>query len=296
MTNDNNSNNNNYTNNSNNQQYSQPNQDENNKQYYQPTQEQSNQQYYQPPQDQNNQQYYQPPQGNQQYYQQPYGQQTYGPMPPQEEKASVGLAILSFIIPLAGLIIFLVKKDSRPKTAKVSGICALVSFIINIIFTIVIYGVMGTAMFSGVTEDAINDFSYYEEFDANDYDYNDADDYNYDYNLEEEATQEITSASSSDSSLTLEQQNAIRSVESYLSFTSFSRTGLIDQLEYEGYSTETATFAVDNYNIDWNEQAAKKAQEYLDFSSFSRDELIDQLEYEGFTAEQAEYGVTAVGY
>lgn len=284
MTNDNNNNNNNYTNNSNDQQY------------YQPTQEQSNQQYYQPPQDQNNQQYYQPPQGNQQYYQQPYGQQTYGPMPPQEEKASVGLAILSFIIPLAGLIIFLVKKDSRPKTAKVSGICALVSFIINIIFTIVIYGVMGTAMFSGVTEDAINDFSYYEEFDANDYDYNDADDYNYDYNIEEEATQETTSASSSDSSLTLEQQNAIRSVESYLSFTSFSRTGLIDQLEYEGYSTETATFAVDNYNIDWNEQAAKKAQEYLDFSSFSRDELIDQLEYEGFTAEQAEYGVTAVGY
>lgn len=278
MTNDNNSNNNNYTNNSNNQQYSQP------------TQEQSNQQYYQPPQDQNNQQYYQPPQGNQQYYQQPYGHQTYGPMPPQEEKASVGLAILSFIIPLAGLIIFLVKKDSRPKTAKVSGICALVSFIINIVFTIVIYGVMGTAMLSGVTEDAINDFSYYEEFDANDYDYN------YDYNLEEETTQETTSASSSDSSLTLEQQNAIRSVESYLSFTSFSRTGLIDQLEYEGYSTETATFAVDNYNIDWNEQAAKKAQEYLDFSSFSRDELIDQLEYEGFTAEQAEYGVTAVGY
>ncbi len=244
MTNDNNSNNNNYTNNSNNQQYSQPNQDENNKQYYQPTQEQSNQQYYQPPQDQNNQQYYQPPQGNQQYYQQPYGQQTYGPMPPQEEKASVGLAILSFIIPLAGLIIFLVKKDSRPKTAKVSGICALVSFIINIVFTIVIYGVMGTAMLSGVTEDAINDFSYYEEFDANDYDYNDADDYNYDYNLEEEATQETTSASSSDSSLTLEQQNAIRSVESYLSFTSFSRTGLIDQLEYEGFTAEQAEYGV----------------------------------------------------
>ena len=244
MTNDNNNNNNNYTNNSNNQQYSQPNQDENNKQYYQPTQEQSNQQYYQPPQDQNNQQYYQPPQGNQQYYQQPYGHQTYGPMPPQEEKASVGLAILSFIIPLAGLIIFLVKKDSRPKTAKVSGICALVSFIINIIFTIVIYGVMGTAMLSGVTEDAINDFSYYEEFDANDYDYNDADDYNYDYNIEEEATQENTSASSSDSSLTLEQQNAIRSVESYLSFTSFSRTGLIDQLEYEGFTAEQAEYGV----------------------------------------------------
>lgn len=283
MTNDNNNNNNNYTNNPNDQQYYQPTQEQNSQQYYQQPQEQSNQQY------QGNQQYYQQPQGNQQYYQQPYGQQNYGPMPPmppQEKKASVGLAILSYIIPLAGLIIFLVKKDSRPKTAKVCGICALVSVIINVIVSIVFYAIMGTAVLSGITDDAINDFSYYEEFDANDYD----------YNFDESATEDSLSNGSSDSSLTLEQQNAVQSVESYLSFTSFSRTGLIDQLEFDGYSTETATFAVDNYNIDWNEQAAKKAQEYLDVSSFSRAELIDQLEYEGFTAEQAEYGVSAVGY
>ena len=70
----------------------------------------------------------------------------------------------------------------------------------------------------------------------------------------------------------------------------------MEQLEYEGFSNESSTFAVDNCGADWNEQAAKKAKSYLDFSSFSRDGLIEQLEYEGFTAEQAEYGVAAVGY
>lgn len=97
------------------------------------------------------------------------------------------------------------------------------------------------------------------------------------------------------SGATLSQQNALESAQSYLSFSHFSYNGLIGQLEYEGYPTEDATWAVDNCGADWNEQAAKSAQQYLDFSSFSRDELIGQLEYEGFTHEQAVYGVDAVG-
>ena len=94
----------------------------------------------------------------------------------------------------------------------------------------------------------------------------------------------------------LEYQNALSKAHDYLDFTAFSYTGLIDQLEYEGYSAEACTYAADNCGADWNEQAAKKAQDYLDFTSFSRQGLIDQLIYEGFTAEQAEYGVSAVGY
>ena len=96
--------------------------------------------------------------------------------------------------------------------------------------------------------------------------------------------------------MSLAQENAVQSAEDYLSFTAFSRTGLIEQLEFEGYSTADATFAVDYHKVDWNEQAAKSAQQYLDFSSFSRQELVDQLKFEGFTPEQAEYGVTQVGY
>lgn len=96
--------------------------------------------------------------------------------------------------------------------------------------------------------------------------------------------------------LTLGQMNAIRSAEQYLNFTAFSRTGLIGQLEFEGFSTADAEVAVDSVGADWNAQAAASAQSYLDFTSFSRQGLIDQLVFEGFTPEQAEYGVTAVGY
>lgn len=96
--------------------------------------------------------------------------------------------------------------------------------------------------------------------------------------------------------LTMSQENALQKAASYLDTMSFSYSGLIDQLEFEGYSTEDATFAVDHCGADWNEQAAKKAQDYLDFMSFSRSGLIDQLMFEGFTREQAEYGVAAVGY
>ncbi len=95
---------------------------------------------------------------------------------------------------------------------------------------------------------------------------------------------------------TMGQLNAIGQAKSYLNYTAFSRQGLIEQLEYEGYSTEDATFAVDHIEVDWMEQAAKTAQNYLDYTSFSRQGLIEQLEFEGFTNEQAAYGASAVGY
>lgn len=94
---------------------------------------------------------------------------------------------------------------------------------------------------------------------------------------------------------TVSQRNALRSAQSYLDFKGFSRTGLIGQLEFEDYSTEDATWAVDRVDVDWNEQAAKSAQSYLDFKGFSRQGLIDQLIFEGYTAKQAEYGVDQAG-
>lgn len=96
--------------------------------------------------------------------------------------------------------------------------------------------------------------------------------------------------------LTMGQQQAIQKAKAYLNYSAFSRSGLIEQLKYEGFSSDDATFAVDNIAVDWNEQAAKKAKAYLDYSSFSRSGLIEQLEFEGFSHEQAEYGATAVGY
>lgn len=94
---------------------------------------------------------------------------------------------------------------------------------------------------------------------------------------------------------TVSQRNALRKAESYLDYTAFSRTGLIGQLEFEKYSTEDSTWAVDRVTVDWNEQAAKKAKSYLEYTSFSRPGLVDQLLFEGYTPEQAEYGVSTTG-
>lgn len=95
---------------------------------------------------------------------------------------------------------------------------------------------------------------------------------------------------------TLAQQNAIGSAESYLRFMGFSRTGLIEQLVYEGFSPEDAAFAADNAGADWNQEAAESATSYLNTMSFSRQGLYDQLAYEGFLPAEIEFGLAAVGY
>lgn len=89
------------------------------------------------------------------------------------------------------------------------------------------------------------------------------------------------------------QQNALSKAEDYLGYTAFSRSGLIDQLKYEGFSVDDATWAVDHVSVDWNQQAVAKAKAYLGYTSFSKAGLIQQLEYDGFTAAQAQYGADA---
>lgn len=93
-----------------------------------------------------------------------------------------------------------------------------------------------------------------------------------------------------------ENANAIAKAKAYLDYSGFSRSGLIKQLEYEGYPTDSATYAADNCGADWNNECAEKAQSYLDYTSFSRDGLYNQLAYEEFTDEQIQYGLSAVGY
>ncbi len=113
----------------------------------------------------------------------------------------------------------------------------------------------------------------------------------------EETKQPAPENSDSDyAAVTAGQRNALKSAKSYLQFMHFSKKGLIEQLEYEGYTTSEAEYAVENCGADWMKQAALTAQSYMDFMSFSREGLIEQLEYEGFTHEQAEYGASAVGY
>lgn len=94
-----------------------------------------------------------------------------------------------------------------------------------------------------------------------------------------------------------EYRNALRSAENYLEFSAFSYQGLYDQLtsEYaDQFPADAAQYAVDNLQVDWNEQALKSAKQYLEFSPMSDAELYDQLvsEYgEQFTPEQAQYAI-----
>ena len=104
------------------------------------------------------------------------------------------------------------------------------------------------------------------------------------------------SGSSTGGSPTTGEKNALTKAKSYLRIMAFSRSRLIEQLEYEGFSNSESVYAVDNCGADWYEQAVLKAASYLKIMAFSKQGLIEQLEYEGFTHSQAVYGVEQNGY
>ena len=81
----------------------------------------------------------------------------------------------------------------------------------------------------------------------------------------------------------------------YLESSAYSRNGLIEQVEYDGFTKEQAIYGADNSNADWFEQAIKGAKEHLDASKYTRDELIEQLKYGGYTQKEALYGVNNCG-
>ena len=88
---------------------------------------------------------------------------------------------------------------------------------------------------------------------------------------------------------------AVRKAKDYLAVMPFSRQGLIEQLEFEGFTASQVTYGVNNCGANWNQQAVKKAKSYLKIMAFSREGLINQLEFEGFTHSEAVYGVDHCG-
>lgn len=104
-------------------------------------------------------------------------------------------------------------------------------------------------------------------------------------------TEATTEATTETHTPTTGEENALSKAFDYLEYTAFSKSGLIEQLEYEGFSKKEAKYAANNCGANWKQQAVKKAKEYLANQSFSKSGLIEQLEYEGFTKSQATYGV-----
>ena len=97
--------------------------------------------------------------------------------------------------------------------------------------------------------------------------------YNYDYSYSGGSTSYAKTG----------KEGALNKAKSYLNSSAFSYTGLIEQLEYEGFSNSEATYGADNCGANWKDQALKKAKSYLTSSAFSESGLQEQLEYEGIT-------------
>lgn len=84
------------------------------------------------------------PVNNQPYGQQPYGQpyNSYG-MPMPEDKANVGMVILSVLIPIAGLILAIVNRSKSPKTARTYLVAGIISWVVSFIIIFVFSFAMG---------------------------------------------------------------------------------------------------------------------------------------------------------
>lgn len=79
------------------------------------------------------QQPYQQPAYQQPQIQQPYQQPGAAPASAVQDSGSIGWVILGFFIPIVGLILFLVWKNTKPQCAKMAGIGAIVGFCLSVV-------------------------------------------------------------------------------------------------------------------------------------------------------------------
>ena len=69
----------------------------------------------------------------------------------EADAPSAGFSVLSFFIPLVGLILYLVWKDTYPLKAKGCGKWALIGFIVNICVSILYGIIVGVLLGSAMT-------------------------------------------------------------------------------------------------------------------------------------------------
>lgn len=66
-----------------------------------------------------------------------------------QDKGGFLWGLLGCCIPIVGLILFLVWKDTKPKTAKAAGIGALVCVGLSIVYYIIVFVIIGAAGLAG---------------------------------------------------------------------------------------------------------------------------------------------------
>ena len=107
------------------------------------------------------------PQDNMNYQgypgQNPYPQGYYGTQPMQpmvNDTPSTGLKVLSFFIPLVGLILFCVQNSEKPVSAKAYGKWALIGFITVTVLSLLSAG-CSLLLFGSVVSSVVNSGMYY---------------------------------------------------------------------------------------------------------------------------------------
>lgn len=92
-----------------------------------------------------------------------------------------------------------------------------------------------------------------------------------------------------------DEKNALKKAESYSKTMHMSKQGIYNQLtsSIEGFSKDSAQYAIDNIDANWNENALEKAKSYQKTMSMSKQAIYNQLtsSIEGFTNEEAQYAI-----
>ena len=94
---------------------------------------------------------------------------------------------------------------------------------------------------------------------------------------------------------TVEEKNALKKAETYSKTLHMSKQGIYNQLtsSVEGFTKESAQYAIDNIEADWNKNALEKAKSYQTSMSMSSKAIYNQLvsSVEGFTKSEAQYAI-----
>lgn len=85
-------------------------------------------------------------------YNQGYAPNTPPYAPVKEDKVSVGFCILSYFVPIVGIILWIVWHKETPKKARACGITAIIAWVINFIMTFIM-----SFVFAKLYYDIIND-------------------------------------------------------------------------------------------------------------------------------------------
>ncbi len=103
----------------------------------------------------------------------------------------------------------------------------------------------------------------------------------------ENAAETPDASASADSATNM--QGALDQARNYATANGMSKQEIINQLIADGFSADTAKYAADNLQVDWNAIALQRSGSEANVTSPSA--LYQQLVAEGFTADQTQYAI-----